>query len=64
VRVTEAGAKELQALPGTQTVLPWEPYYKLSPQLLALAVEQKNLPDATQLNVLLFPFRSKAQRQR
>src|ERR1043166_4841503 len=43
-RVNEAGAKQLGALPQTQVVLPWEPYYKLDSDLLDLAVDQKPLP--------------------
>src|SRR5207249_1429706 len=42
-------------LPQVQTVLPYEPYYKLKPPLLELAVEQKPLPENTTLNLLLFP---------
>ena len=55
VRVDAAGAQRLAALPQTQSLLPYEPYYKLEPDLLALAVEQKPLWDGTRLNVLLFP---------
>jgi len=55
VRVAEAGAKQLQASPQTQSVLPWEPYYKLDLALLPLAIHQQPLPDGTQVSVLLFP---------
>ena len=55
VRATSAIARQLQADPGTQAVLPYEPYFKLKPPLLALAVEQQPLPDHVALNVLLFP---------
>src|SRR4051812_5341184 len=55
VQVSPAGAQRIAAFAGTQTVLPWEPYYKLSPGLLKLAVEHQNPPDATLLNVLLLP---------
>ena len=55
VRADDAGARRLAALPQTQSVLPYEPYYKLEPELLALAVEQKPLWDGTRLNVLVFP---------
>ena len=55
VRATEAVAQQLQADPQTQTVLPYEPYYKLKPSLLRLAVEQQPLPDEAVLNVLVFP---------
>ena len=55
VRASQAVAQQLQADPQTQTVLPYEPYFKLKPPLLALAVEQQTLPDNSTLNVLLFP---------
>ena len=49
-----AVAQQLQAGPRTQAVLPYEPYYKLKPSLLNLAVAQKPLPANSALNVLLF----------
>ncbi len=55
VRVTGEAARELQGWPGTQMVLPWEPYYKIDPQLLPSAVRQDPLPEKTLLNVLGFP---------
>ncbi len=55
VRVSPDGAKRLASLPQTQSVLPWEPYYKLELSLLDLAVAQRPLPDDTLLNVVLFP---------
>lgn len=55
VRASEAGANQLRSLPETQSVLPWEPYYKLDLALLALAVESKSLPEGANLNVLVFP---------
>jgi subtilisin-like proprotein convertase family protein len=55
VRASQAVAQQLQADPHTQAVLPYEPYFKLKPPLLALAVEQQPLPDNHPLNVLLFP---------
>lgn len=55
VRTPAEGAARLAALPETQSVLPFEPYYKLEPELLALAVEGKPLWDDTKLNLLLFP---------
>lgn len=54
VRASAAAATQLAALPQTQTVLPWEPYFKLEDELLALAVEQKPLPVTRQLNVLVY----------
>ena len=55
VRASSAIAQQLGADPQTQAVLPYEPYFKLKPPLLALAVEQQPLPDNATLNVLLFP---------
>ena len=55
VRVSEAGANQMRSLPQTQSVLPWEPYYKLDLSLLNLAVQNQPLPDGTKLNVLVFP---------
>lgn len=54
VRASAAAAAQLAAFPQTQTVLPWEPYFKLEDELLALAVEQKPLPVTRQLNVLVY----------
>jgi subtilisin-like proprotein convertase family protein len=54
VRASQAAAQQLAALPDTQAVLPWEPYYKLDTDLLELAVEQKPLPTTRMLNVLVF----------
>lgn len=53
-RLSAAQAKQVAADPRTQAVLPLEPYYKLEPSLLALAVEDKPLPEG-RLNLLLFP---------
>jgi subtilisin family serine protease len=64
VLATAAGAQQLAALPDTQIVLPWEPYYKLDPPLLALAVDQKAIPPATRnVNLLIYPGRTDAARQ-
>ena len=54
VRASAAVAQQLSADPQTQAVLPYEPYYKLKPSLLKLAVAQAPLPDDSALNVLLF----------
>ena len=59
VRANDAVAGQLRALAGTQAVLPWEPYYKLEPELLALAVAQQPLPSGA-LNLLLFPGAAEA----
>jgi len=54
VRASEASAQQLKANPQTQTVVPYEPYYKLKPALLRMAVQQQPLPEAATLNLLLF----------
>jgi len=54
----------LRALPQVISVIPWEPYFKLSPKLLELAVEQKPLPDANPLTVLTFPGETEATERR
>src|ERR1035438_422908 len=54
VRASASVAQQLKAAPQTQAVLPYEPYYKLKPSLLKLAVAQDPLPDNAVLNVLLF----------
>jgi len=46
VQVSEAGANKLQALPEAPTVLPWEPYYKLSPMLLPRRLSRRTCPTA------------------
>ena len=54
VTVSSGGAAGLAGRPGVQSVLPYEPYYKISSSLLGLAVAQKNLPDNTALTLGLF----------
>jgi subtilisin-like proprotein convertase family protein len=60
VRVADAGAQQLAASPQTQ-VLPYEPYYKLDPSLLKLAIEQPQaLPPQGGLNLTLFADQASA----
>jgi len=54
VRASAAIIQELQTNPQVVAALPYEPYFKLKPALLKLAVEQTPLPEETELNVLLF----------
>jgi subtilisin-like proprotein convertase family protein len=54
VRLAAGGANGLAANPLAQAVIPYEPYYKVQSSLLALAVEQKPLPDDAMLNLGLF----------
>ncbi|MBI5388315.1 MAG: S8 family serine peptidase [Verrucomicrobia bacterium] len=55
VRADAGVAKKLESLPATQSVLPFEPYYKLEPDLLARAMEKMPLPVGSVLNVVCFP---------
>jgi subtilisin-like proprotein convertase family protein len=54
VRISSADAGALAGSPLVQAVLPYEPYYKLQPSLLGLAVAQEPLPPGTALNLGLF----------
>ena len=55
VRVSDTGAQQISADPRTQSVLPYEPYYKLDASLLKLAMEQPAvLPPNGALNVTVF----------
>jgi hypothetical protein len=54
VRATKEVAARLAANPETQSVLPWEPVYKLKAELLVLAMEDKPLPPDAKLNLLIF----------
>ena len=51
VRVTAGGAGELAAQPPVQSVIPWQPYYKIQSSLLNAAVGQKPLPVGAVLNL-------------
>ena len=55
VTLSAAAAQELGAQPETQAVLPYEPYFKLDGQLLALAVKQEPLLADEWLRVTAFP---------
>lgn len=55
VRASQAVASQLAGLPQVQTVLPYEPYYKLKSSLLTMAIEDLPLPEDNDLNVLAFP---------
>ena len=54
VKVSAGGAGALADSPLTQSVIPYEPYYKIQSSLLNLAVGQKPLPDGAVLNLGLF----------
>ena len=55
VRASAGSAQQLASSPRTQSVLPYEPYYKLDERLLALAVGEKSLPENGWLRLTLFP---------
>jgi subtilisin-like proprotein convertase family protein len=55
VRATAEAARQLAQAPLTQSVLPFEPYYKLEPALLELAAREPALPLEGWLNVTAFP---------
>jgi len=54
VTVSTGGANEIRSSVGVQSVIPYEPYYKIQSSLLAMAVEDKPLPPQTLLNLGLF----------
>ncbi len=53
VKATRQAAEALRA--EAQSVLAYEPYYKLKSELLRTAAQMRNLPENARLNVLLFP---------
>jgi subtilisin-like proprotein convertase family protein len=63
VNATPEAAGKLSGNPLVQAVLPWEPYYKLQPSLLGLAVEQSPLPPGMALNLGLFASDATAEAQ-
>ncbi|MGA2853708.1 MAG: LamG-like jellyroll fold domain-containing protein, partial [Verrucomicrobiota bacterium] len=54
VRLTAGGADGLAAQPPVQSVIPYEPYYKIQLSLLGPAVNQDPLPAGAVLNLGLF----------
>jgi subtilisin-like proprotein convertase family protein len=54
VRASAAAAAQLQSSPQTQSLLAYEPYYKVLSTLLPLAVNRETLPEDALLNVVLF----------
>jgi subtilisin family serine protease len=55
VRLPGGGVEKLAGNKRVQSVLRYEPYYKLDTELLALAMEKKDLPADKPLRVTLFP---------
>jgi subtilisin-like proprotein convertase family protein len=62
VRASANVAQQLAASPLTQTVLPYEPYYKVSPPLLDAVMNQQALPAAGMLAIVVFPGQEAAAR--
>jgi len=54
VRASATAAAQLAGNPQTQSVLPYEPYFKVRSTLLPLAVNQTELPENALLNLVLF----------
>ncbi|MED5454014.1 MAG: hypothetical protein VX961_05745, partial [Verrucomicrobiota bacterium] len=55
VRMGVESADRLAKWSGTQSVLPFQPYYKLEMKLLEMALTDQPLPSNGLLNVVLFP---------
>ncbi len=58
VQATASAAGELAGSPLVQSVIPYQPYFKLQPTLLALAAQNDPIPPATMLTVGLFSANS------
>lgn len=64
VRVSADVAQSLRGLPQVQSVIAWEPHFKItSSKLLELAFEQRALPDGNPLVVMAFPGEEEATAQ-
>ncbi len=63
VAADAAQAADLAARPGVQAVLAYEPYYKIEPGLLPLAVEDAQLDPDVRLNLTLLPDSSDDARE-
>lgn len=55
VRVAKSGAEKLQNSPGVQSVIAFEPYFKLDQSLLSFAIDQSALPENSLLRLTLLP---------
>ncbi len=63
VQATPVAAAALEASPWVQTVIPFEPYFKLDPRLLKGAVAQTPLPPEVWLRVTVFEGQVQAAEQ-
>ncbi len=55
VRVSPPAMASIAASPLVQSVLPWIPYFKLSPALLGQTLDRAALPGDVTINTVLFP---------
>src|SRR5262249_45026927 len=55
VRMDADGAERIKGAARTQSLLPYEPYFKFDTNLLAYAVIQKPLSEGQRLNVIGYP---------
>ncbi|HKQ37608.1 MAG TPA: S8 family serine peptidase [Verrucomicrobiae bacterium] len=60
VRAQGSVANQLAAAPETQSVLLWEPYFKLDLSLLARAVNNEPLADNERVSIVVFPGQREA----
>ena len=63
VRASANAARQLSSNPQTQAVLPYEPYYKLSPALLASVMQPQGETPVGMVNVVVFPDAEEAAMQ-
>ncbi len=63
VRASSALAQQLRVSPRVQSVLPFEPYYKLDMQLLPLAIRREAMPAGRWLNIVVFPGQLEAAKE-
>jgi len=62
-RLSPAQAEALRARPGVRAVLPYEPYYKLSPKLIRTALRPERKPAELQVRVTVYPGAGEAARK-
>ncbi|MGD0614547.1 MAG: S8 family serine peptidase, partial [Verrucomicrobiota bacterium] len=60
VRASANAAQQLSSNPQTQAVLPYEPYYKLSPAVLASVMQPQAEAPVGMVNVVVFPDATEA----
>jgi subtilisin-like proprotein convertase family protein len=55
IRASREGAQKLAALPQTQAVVPYEPYFKIDGDLLSLFLDEKPLPTNGMIRLTVLP---------